>query len=103
MMQRGVRQHEAQGVLARSNTGCQRLARCIQHQDGGGPVLQQIRLRLARHRVASHHFDIPRHQGKSLVIALLALAQGIDGLRVARIAGQVDTADSLDGDYVALA
>ena len=99
VMQGRVGQHETQLLLS----GCDSIGqqpRCAhrQHHDGCGRRVQGLGLGIADLAVVAHFGDIRSHQGQRFVWAMLALAQLVQGLGIACIAGQVHAADALDGN-----
>jgi len=65
--------------------------------------VQQGRFRLADARQAGQRGDIQAHHRERFGLALLALAQPGHGSRMARIAGQMEAAEALDGDDATVA
>ena len=67
-----------------------------------GFVAQGLCFLVVYPRVTGYHADILSHQRKRFGITVLALAQPVDRIRVGRIAGQMETAQALNRDDVAI-
>ncbi len=98
-MQGAVGQHKAQGVLARRHLRRHPRTRGGSKQhDGSLGTGKQRGLLIVDQAIAADDIEVPRHQGERLGIAAFAPAQLGDGDRVLRIAGEMEAADTLEGD-----
>ena len=102
-MERGIGQHQPQGSHARCDIWGQGLARAAaQEHDGPAAGLQQVCLGRSDDAKLVRRFQVRHQQRKRFGLALLALAQSADRLGIQGIAGQVITAQTLDGNHLPL-
>ena len=102
-VQRRGRQHEAE----RAQSGCDGVGQALRaiglEQDDGRGGAGQRRFLLGAHGAeAADDVEIARHQGKGPGLALLQLPQAFDDGGIGRVAGEVESAQPLDGDDLAL-
>jgi len=101
IVQRRVRQHHAERVVARSDEGRDRAARpLVQQDDGPLPRGEQRPLLVAHLTVAPHGLQVERHNGEGLIDPPFPPTEPAHRLVVRRIAGQVEAAETLHSHNV---
>jgi len=102
VMQRRIRQHRADPVLARGDRRCDRVARPRPQQDDGrARALEESRFGRRDDAVPGQARKRAGHHRERLVRPPLARPQPAHGRIVTRRAGKVIAADALDGDRTA--
>ena len=103
MVQRSVGQHDADGIIAGRERLCEAgVGAPRQDDDGARRAEQGVTVIIRNDAERLDGGQIAGHQGERFVAAPLALAQQPDGRFVARVARQVESAKSADGDDGAL-
>ena len=103
VVQRRVGQHHAEGAIARRDglAAAPVAAGAAAERWGAANRVSAARSASDTSQSASHHREVARHQGEWLIAAPFARAQALHGRGVARIAGQVESAESFDGQNLA--
>ena len=97
-VERGVRQHEPQELMARGHVG--RDAGVWPppgDDDGPFPGEEQRSFQVAQVAQAFGLGQVPDHEGKGFGHPAFAFPEGLDGLVIAGVGGQVKAAEALDG------
>ncbi len=102
-VQRGIRQHDPEGVLPGGDfAGHRGIRAALEQDDRSLPGFEQLRLPRIDKAVPRDGLQVRGHQREGLVAALLAPAQLRDGLWLGGVAGQVKAAQPLDRQDLAL-
>ena len=102
-MQRRRRQHETERRKPRRDRLRQALRPVASSRTiGASGLAEQPLFARIDGAIAADDLDVARHQGEGLRVAPLRAAKARDGVGVGRVAGELITAQPLDGDDLAL-
>ena len=101
VVQRGIRQHHAQGSIARRDRPGRSPLTQSQNHDRAPWTAQRSGFRIVHLAPGARRFQVAHHYREGLVTAPLARAQGLYCARVARVACQMEAAQALNGEDLA--